>query len=92
MDVSLYDWLFSSAQKGTLVLKEMLKIDSSGTGSPAQEPAGSAPLASQQHNKKRATKKLGEDPAVRVAVCSPPQGGGREGHTSFLSVLYGYHT
>ena len=79
----LYDWLFSSAQKGTLVLKEMLKIDSSGTGSPAQEPAGSAPLGNQQHNKKRATKKLGEDPAVGVSSMFTP---------TCLSVSYGDHT
>ncbi|XP_062338193.1 5'-3' exoribonuclease 1 isoform X1 [Osmerus eperlanus] len=71
----------SFAMKGTLVLKEMLKIDSSGTGSPAQEPAGSAPLGSQQHNKKRATKKL----AARMnapqgdSMLAPGTGGGGGG-------------
>ncbi|XP_076018261.1 5'-3' exoribonuclease 1 [Genypterus blacodes] len=46
----------SFAMKGTMVLKEMLKIDTGGTGSPSSmEPANSS---SQQQNRRRSNKKL----------------------------------
>ncbi|XP_030607543.1 5'-3' exoribonuclease 1 isoform X2 [Archocentrus centrarchus] len=49
----------SFAMKGTLVLKEMLKIDSTGTGSPSpQETLNSTPAAGQQQNRRRSSKKL----------------------------------
>lgn len=49
----------SFAMKGTLVLKEMLKIDSPGAGSPSpQEIANSTPSAGQQQNRRRSSKKL----------------------------------
>uniref|UniRef100_A0AAX7UGA1 5'-3' exoribonuclease 1 n=1 Tax=Astatotilapia calliptera TaxID=8154 RepID=A0AAX7UGA1_ASTCA len=49
----------SFAMKGTLVLKEMLKIDSTGTGSQsAQETSNSTPPAGQQQNRRRSSKKL----------------------------------
>ncbi|KAK2895723.1 5'-3' exoribonuclease 1 isoform X2 [Channa argus] len=49
----------SFAMKGTMVLKEMLKIDSSGTGSPsAQETDNIAPYGAQQQNRRRSSKKL----------------------------------
>lgn len=45
-------------QKGTLMLKEMLKIDGAGTGSPASQEA--AVGGGQQHNRRRSSKKLGK--------------------------------
>lgn len=51
----------SFAMKGTLVLKEMLKIDSTGTGSQSpQETSNSTPPqgAGQQQNRRRSSKKL----------------------------------
>uniref|UniRef100_A0A3Q2WPX3 5'-3' exoribonuclease 1 n=1 Tax=Haplochromis burtoni TaxID=8153 RepID=A0A3Q2WPX3_HAPBU len=49
----------SFAMKGTLVLKEMLKIDSTGTGSQsAQETSNSTPPGGQQQNRRRSSKKL----------------------------------
>lgn len=47
-------------QKGTLVLKEMLKIDGAGTGSPStQDAANSAASGNQQQKRRRSSKKLG---------------------------------
>ncbi|XP_042285493.1 5'-3' exoribonuclease 1 [Thunnus maccoyii] len=49
----------SFAMKGTLMLKEMLKIDGAGTGSPSsQEMANSASSGGQQQNRRRSSKKL----------------------------------
>ncbi|XP_069565881.1 5'-3' exoribonuclease 1 [Brachyistius frenatus] len=49
----------SFAMKGTLVLKEMLKIDGAGTGSPSpHEMANAAPSAGQQQSRRRSSKKL----------------------------------
>uniref|UniRef100_A0A665V6W1 5'-3' exoribonuclease 1 n=1 Tax=Echeneis naucrates TaxID=173247 RepID=A0A665V6W1_ECHNA len=48
----------SFAMKGTLVLKEMLKIDSSGTGSPTLQEPNSTPSGGQQQNRRRSSKKL----------------------------------
>ncbi|XP_043113971.1 5'-3' exoribonuclease 1 [Puntigrus tetrazona] len=59
----------SFAMKGTLVLKEMLKIDSSGSSSSAPDFTGgqdSANLNAQQQSKRRSSKKL----AARI---NPPQ-------------------
>ncbi|TKS80349.1 5'-3' exoribonuclease 1 [Collichthys lucidus] len=47
----------SFAMKGTLVLKEMLKIDGTGTGSPSSQETSSA-SGGQQHNRRRSSKKL----------------------------------
>uniref|UniRef100_A0A3P9IN13 5'-3' exoribonuclease 1 n=1 Tax=Oryzias latipes TaxID=8090 RepID=A0A3P9IN13_ORYLA len=50
----------SFAMKGTLVLKEMLKIDSGGQGSPSsQETANTTASADQPQNRRRSSKKLG---------------------------------
>lgn len=47
-------------QKGTLMLKEMLKIDGAGAGShSSQEAANSATYGGQQQNRRRSSKKLG---------------------------------
>ncbi|XP_068604868.1 5'-3' exoribonuclease 1 [Brachionichthys hirsutus] len=49
----------SFAMKGTLVLKEMLKIDGAGTGSPTlHETANSATTGGQQQSRRRSAKKL----------------------------------
>lgn len=48
----------SFAMKGTMVLKEMLKIDSAGTGSPPTQETGSAQSDGQQQNRRRSSKKL----------------------------------
>uniref|UniRef100_A0A3Q1FP20 5'-3' exoribonuclease 1 n=1 Tax=Acanthochromis polyacanthus TaxID=80966 RepID=A0A3Q1FP20_9TELE len=49
----------SFAMKGTLVLKEMLKIDSTGSGSPSPQETGNATQsAGQQQNRRRSSKKL----------------------------------
>lgn len=49
----------SFAMKGTLVLKEMLKIDTPGTGNPSSsDSAGPAPSAGQQQSRRRSSKKL----------------------------------
>ncbi|XP_036939623.1 5'-3' exoribonuclease 1 [Acanthopagrus latus] len=49
----------SFAMKGTLMLKEMLKIDSAGAGShSSQEAANSATYGGQQQNRRRSSKKL----------------------------------
>ncbi|XP_033993069.1 5'-3' exoribonuclease 1 isoform X2 [Trematomus bernacchii] len=60
----------SFAMKGTLMLKEMLKIDGSGTGSPPpQEAAGG-----QQQNRRRSNKKLANmtSPHGDAPVLPPP--------------------
>uniref|UniRef100_UPI003AAF0FFD 5'-3' exoribonuclease 1 n=1 Tax=Centroberyx gerrardi TaxID=166262 RepID=UPI003AAF0FFD len=66
----------SFAMKGTLVLKEMLKIDSSAAGSPSsQDPASSAPYGGQQQNRRRSAKKLAAKmnaPQAEAAVLPPP--------------------
>ncbi|XP_029930281.1 5'-3' exoribonuclease 1 [Myripristis murdjan] len=66
----------SFAMKGTLVLKEMLKIDSSARGSPSsQDPAGSAPSRGQQQNRRRSSKKLAakmNTPQDEAVVLPPP--------------------
>ncbi|CAK6970920.1 '-3' exoribonuclease 1 isoform X1 [Scomber scombrus] len=46
----------SFAMKGTMMLKEMLKIDSAGTGSPSPQEMASS--AGQQQNRRRSSKKL----------------------------------
>ncbi|XP_068197322.1 5'-3' exoribonuclease 1 [Antennarius striatus] len=49
----------SFAMKGTMVLKEMLKIDGAGTGSPSLQEAGtSAATGGQQQSRRRSSKKL----------------------------------
>uniref|UniRef100_A0A8D3B2I1 5'-3' exoribonuclease 1 n=1 Tax=Scophthalmus maximus TaxID=52904 RepID=A0A8D3B2I1_SCOMX len=54
--------------KGTLVLKEMLKIDSSGGGSPPnQDTTNTTPSGGQQQNRRRSSKKL-------AAKMNAPQG------------------
>ncbi|KAK2821907.1 hypothetical protein Q5P01_021972 [Channa striata] len=59
LPLSLKNSLPSFAIKGTMVLKEMLKIDSSGTGSPSlQETDDTAPSGAQQQNRRRSSKKL----------------------------------
>uniref|UniRef100_A0A3B3H643 5'-3' exoribonuclease 1 n=2 Tax=Oryzias latipes TaxID=8090 RepID=A0A3B3H643_ORYLA len=59
----------SFAMKGTLVLKEMLKIDSGGQGSPSsQETANTTASADQPQNRRRSSKKL-------AAKMNAPQGG-----------------
>ncbi|KAM8850393.1 5'-3' exoribonuclease 1 isoform 2-T2 [Spinachia spinachia] len=66
----------SFAMKGTLMLKEMLKIDGAGTGSPASQEA--AVRGSQQHNRRRSSKKLANMNAPHsdaAAVASPPLAG-----------------
>lgn len=46
-----------------MVLKEMLKIDSSGMGSPSPRDASNdAPSGGQQQNRRRSSKKLGTEP------------------------------
>ncbi|XP_071370052.1 5'-3' exoribonuclease 1-like, partial [Centroberyx affinis] len=66
----------SFAMKGTLVLKEMLKIDSSAAGSPSsQDQASSAPYGGQQQNRRRSAKKLAAKmnaPQAEAAVLPPP--------------------
>ncbi|KAM3850341.1 5'-3' exoribonuclease 1 [Diretmus argenteus] len=66
----------SFAMKGTMVLKEMLKIDSSGTGSPsAPESASPAPSGGQQQNRRRSANKLAAKmnaPQAEAAVLAPP--------------------
>ncbi|KAF0047399.1 hypothetical protein F2P81_001032 [Scophthalmus maximus] len=58
----------SFAMKGTLVLKEMLKIDSSGGGSPPnQDTTNTTPSGGQQQNRRRSSKKL-------AAKMNAPQG------------------
>lgn len=47
----------SFAMKGTLMLKEMLKIDGAGTGSPSSYQEA-ADTGGQQHNRRRSSKKL----------------------------------
>lgn len=57
-----FRYFFFFEQKGTLVLKEMLKIDSSGPSSSAPDFTGgqdSANLNAQQQSKRRSSKKLG---------------------------------
>ncbi|XP_040911362.1 5'-3' exoribonuclease 1 isoform X2 [Toxotes jaculatrix] len=66
----------SFAMKGTLVLKEMLKIDGAGTGSPSpQDTANTTPTGGQQQNRRRSSKKLAANMNVpygdTVAVGSP---------------------
>lgn len=60
----------SFAMKGTMVLKEMLKIDSAGAGSPSTQEANSAMSDAQQQNRRRSSKKL----AAKINVDSPPAG------------------
>lgn len=66
----------SFAMKGTLMLKEMLKIDSPGAGSPSsQDPASPAPSGGPQQNRKRPTKKLAarmNAPQEESTGCAPP--------------------
>ncbi|KAM7378794.1 hypothetical protein PAMP_004392 [Pampus punctatissimus] len=67
----------SFAMKGTLMLKEMLKIDSAGTGSPSsQETANSASSGDhQQQNRRRSSKKLAANmnaPHGDAAVLASP--------------------
>ncbi|XP_041805238.1 5'-3' exoribonuclease 1 isoform X2 [Chelmon rostratus] len=69
----------SFAMKGTLVLKEMLKIDGAGTGSPSsQEAANSAAFGGHQQNRRRSSKKLANmniphgDAAVLASPASAP--------------------
>ncbi|XP_045906934.1 5'-3' exoribonuclease 1 [Micropterus dolomieu] len=66
----------SFAMKGTLVLKEMLKIDSPGTGSPtSQETLNSASSGGRQQNRRRSSKKLAaamNAPHGETAVLAPP--------------------
>lgn len=64
----------SFAMKGTMVLKEMLKIDSAGTGSPsAQEMNNSAQSQGQQQNRRRSSKKLAATINVpHMDTASPP--------------------
>ncbi|XP_070775149.1 5'-3' exoribonuclease 1 isoform X1 [Enoplosus armatus] len=63
----------SFAMKGTLVLKEMLKIDGAGTGSPSFQEA--AHSGGQQQNRRRSSKKLAANmnaPHGDAAVLSSP--------------------
>lgn len=60
----------SFAMKGTMVLKEMLKIDSAGAGSPSTPETNSLLSDAQQQNKRRSSKKL----AAKINVDSPPAG------------------
>lgn len=70
-------------QKGTLVLKEMLKIDGAGTGSAsAQEEANSSACGNEQQKRRRSSKKLGAQ--VMTALPSVFLPSGSEPH-SFLS-------
>ncbi|XP_044075764.1 5'-3' exoribonuclease 1 isoform X2 [Siniperca chuatsi] len=65
----------SFAMKGTLVLKEMLKIDTAGTASPSsQETANSAASGGQQQNRRRSSKKLANMNALQgdTAVLASP--------------------
>uniref|UniRef100_A0A7N6A9N5 5'-3' exoribonuclease 1 n=1 Tax=Anabas testudineus TaxID=64144 RepID=A0A7N6A9N5_ANATE len=48
----------SFAMKGTMVLKEMLKIDGSGKGSALPQEMNNAPSGVQQQNRRRSSKKL----------------------------------
>ncbi|XP_043990762.1 5'-3' exoribonuclease 1 [Gambusia affinis] len=66
----------SFAMKGTLVLKEMLKIDGAGKGSPtSQESVDTAPSAGQLQNRRRSSKKLAakinNPPGESVTLASP---------------------
>ncbi|XP_047224716.1 5'-3' exoribonuclease 1 isoform X2 [Girardinichthys multiradiatus] len=66
----------SFAMKGTLVLKEMLKIDGTGKGSPtSQESVNPVPSSGQQQNRKRSNKKLAAKinnlPGESVTLPSP---------------------
>uniref|UniRef100_A0A672GCS8 5'-3' exoribonuclease 1 n=1 Tax=Salarias fasciatus TaxID=181472 RepID=A0A672GCS8_SALFA len=59
----------SFAMKGTLVLKEMLKIDGAGTGAPpTQESANGGYPAGQQQNRRRSSKKLAVSPSPAAAA------------------------
>uniref|UniRef100_G3PMT1 5'-3' exoribonuclease 1 n=1 Tax=Gasterosteus aculeatus aculeatus TaxID=481459 RepID=G3PMT1_GASAC len=60
----------SFAMKGTLMLKEMLKIDGAGTGSPASQEA--AVGGGQQHNRRRSSKKLGKSLIPTPCVAASP--------------------
>ncbi|XP_037315324.2 5'-3' exoribonuclease 1 [Pungitius pungitius] len=63
----------SFAMKGTLMLKEMLKIDGAGTGSASSQ---EAPVSGgQQHNRRRSSKKLAANmnpPHSDAAAAAPP--------------------
>lgn len=64
----------SFAMKGTLVLKEMLKIDSSGTGSPSSQEMANDDFPGKQ-NKRRPSKKLAakmDAPLSDTAVLASP--------------------
>ncbi|GLD67810.1 5'-3' exoribonuclease 1 [Lates japonicus] len=65
----------SGLLKGTLVLKEMLKIDSAGTESPSfQDTANTTPSGGQQQNRRRSSKKLAAKmnaPHDTVGLSSP---------------------
>ncbi|XP_075935977.1 5'-3' exoribonuclease 1 isoform X1 [Anarhichas minor] len=67
----------SFAMKGTLMLKEMLKIDGAGTGSPSSQEA--ADTGSQQHNRRRSSKKLAANMSAphgdSAVMTSPPLAG-----------------
>lgn len=63
----------SFAMKGTLMLKEMLKIDGAGTGSPSAQEAANG--GGQQQNRRRSSKKLAANmnaPHADAAVIAPP--------------------
>ncbi|XP_061588821.1 5'-3' exoribonuclease 1 [Cololabis saira] len=66
----------SFAMKGTLVLKEMLKIDSPGIGSPSpQDAANINPSAEHQQNRRRSSKKLAakmNSPQIDTAALPSP--------------------
>ncbi|KAL7387581.1 hypothetical protein ABVT39_025645 [Epinephelus coioides] len=67
----------SFAMKGTLMLKEMLKIDGAGTGSPSSQEA--ANTVSQQQSRRRSSKKLAANmntPHGDAAVIASPTLGG----------------
>ncbi|XP_034411151.1 5'-3' exoribonuclease 1 isoform X2 [Cyclopterus lumpus] len=66
----------SFAMKGTLMLKEMLKIDGAGTGSPSSHEATDS--GGQQHNRRRSSKKLANMNAPfgdSAAIASPSLAG-----------------
>ncbi|XP_047445399.1 5'-3' exoribonuclease 1 [Mugil cephalus] len=81
----------SFAMKGTLVLKEMLKIDSTATGSPSpQEMANSSPSDGQQQNRRRSSKKLAakmNSPHDDAAVSPSPASAANPVLTSKVSEL-----
>nr|XP_046264541.1 5'-3' exoribonuclease 1 isoform X2 [Scatophagus argus] len=75
----------SFAMKGTLVLKEMLKIDSTGTGSlSSQEAANSSAPGGQQQNRRRSSKKLANmnAPHGDTAVLASPTSVTSANHTN----------